>query len=81
MRATAIQKTAVAEELGAYRALPNDILEKPVATNGVQEADACETRPDSYRGQTTRSVGKLNLRDAAALPISPYQPLARKAMN
>jgi hypothetical protein len=37
MSLAGIQKTAVPPGLGAYRALPDDILEKPVARNGIQE--------------------------------------------
>lgn len=35
-----IQKTAVQQGLGAYRALPNDVLEKPVARNSDQQVGA-----------------------------------------
>lgn len=40
MSLAGIQKTAVQQGLGAYRALPNDVLEKPVARKSDQQVGA-----------------------------------------
>jgi hypothetical protein len=39
MRLAEIQETAAPQGLGTYRALPNDLLNKPVVRNGIQEVD------------------------------------------
>jgi hypothetical protein len=70
-------ETPVLEGLDANRALPNDILQKPVARNGIQEV-ARSIRVSSTSNQALRHVTFLG--SLATVPIlcpGPVYGLAR----